>query len=66
MRQPKTNGAHGATAVEPHVLPEPQEGFVAPQLHKYTDMQELLLLDPIHDVDQEGWPATTESNADTP
>lgn len=25
-------------------------------LDKYTDMQELLLLDPIHDVEQEGWP----------
>jgi hypothetical protein len=25
-------------------------------LERYTDMQELLLLDPIHDVDQTGWP----------
>jgi len=25
-------------------------------LHKYTDMQELLLLDPIHEVDESGWP----------
>lgn len=30
--------------------------FVAPELHKYSDMQELLLLDPIHDVDDSGWP----------
>jgi len=27
-----------------------------PQLHKFKDMQELLLLDPIHDVDTAGWP----------
>lgn len=27
-----------------------------PTLSKYTDMQELLLLDPIHEVDEEGWP----------
>ena len=27
-----------------------------PVLDKYTDMQELLLLDPIHDVEEEGWP----------
>ncbi len=27
-----------------------------PQLEKYTDMQELLLLDPIHDVEEAGWP----------
>ena len=30
--------------------------FNAPLLHKYSDMQELLLLDPIHDVDDTGWP----------
>ena len=30
--------------------------FTAPQLQKYTDMQELLLLDPIHEVDESGWP----------
>ncbi|MGE3074353.1 MAG: PqqD family protein [Dehalococcoidia bacterium] len=27
-----------------------------PTLDKYTDMQELLLLDPIHDVEEAGWP----------
>ena len=31
--------------------------FIAPTLNKYSDMQDLLLLDPIHDVDEEaGWP----------
>jgi hypothetical protein len=30
--------------------------FNPPVLHKYSDMQELLLLDPIHDVDDAGWP----------
>jgi len=30
--------------------------FVAPVLNKYTDMQELLLVDPIHEVDETGWP----------
>jgi hypothetical protein len=34
----------------------PRKPFVAPILHKYTDMQELLLLDPIHEVDETGWP----------
>jgi hypothetical protein len=33
------------------------EMFVPPVLHKYTDMQDLLLLDPIHDVDETGWPS---------
>lgn len=32
--------------------------FDAPTLNKYTDMEELLALDPIHEVDQEmGWPS---------
>jgi hypothetical protein len=30
--------------------------FMPPVLERYTDMQELLLLDPIHDVDETGWP----------
>ena len=30
--------------------------FEFPLLEKYTDMEELLLLDPIHEVDQTGWP----------
>lgn len=30
--------------------------FQAPVLLKYTDMQELLVLDPIHEVDDSGWP----------
>jgi Coenzyme PQQ synthesis protein D (PqqD) len=30
--------------------------FERPVLHKYSDMQDLLLLDPIHEVDETGWP----------
>ncbi len=30
--------------------------FAPPSLQKYTDMQDLLLLDPIHEVDETGWP----------
>ncbi len=30
--------------------------FQPPTLAKYTDMQDLLLLDPIHGVDEQGWP----------
>jgi hypothetical protein len=33
-----------------------KNAFEAPVLHKYTDMQDLLLLDPIHEVDEMGWP----------
>lgn len=38
-----------------------KQPFEPPVLKKYTDMQELLLLDPIHDVDQAaGWPKARE------
>jgi hypothetical protein len=30
--------------------------YVKPHLDKFTDLQDLLLLDPIHDVDEAGWP----------
>ena len=33
-----------------------KQPFGAPILNRYNDMQELLLLDPIHDVDESGWP----------
>src|SRR5436190_21489676 len=50
----------GATAVDAVVLPSnnghAKASFNPPMLHKYSDMQELLLLDPIHDVDEAGWP----------
>src|SRR5207244_5925355 len=32
------------------------ERFEAPVFKCYTDMQELLLLDPVHEVGVEGWP----------
>lgn len=30
--------------------------YIAPAFDKYEDMQEMLLADPIHDVEQDGWP----------
>jgi hypothetical protein len=32
--------------------------FSPPVLQKFSDMQELLLVDPIHEVKAEGWPLT--------
>ena len=32
--------------------------FAAPEVERFSDMQELLLLDPIHEVDDSGWPHT--------
>jgi hypothetical protein len=31
--------------------------YEAPVLNKYSDMKDLLVLDPIHEVDTSGWPA---------
>jgi hypothetical protein len=31
--------------------------YEAPRVDHYTDMQELLLLDPVHEVDASGWPS---------
>lgn len=50
-----------ATSQSNQVQTKPK--FVPPILHKYTDMEDLLLLDPIHDVDETGWPNTNPSNA---
>jgi len=36
--------------------PVARVAYSEPELHKYTDMQELLLLDPVHEVDESGWP----------
>jgi Coenzyme PQQ synthesis protein D (PqqD) len=35
----------------------PDWNYDPPQLQKYTDVQSLLLLDPIHEVSEAGWPA---------
>jgi hypothetical protein len=36
--------------------PQPGPGRVPLILNRYTDMQDLIVLDPIHDVDETGWP----------
>ncbi len=38
-------------------LPEGRVPFTTPVLHTYTDMQEFMLVDPLHEVDEAvGWP----------
>lgn len=36
--------------------PEAKIAFSPPLFQKYTDMEDVLVLDPIHDVDESGWP----------
>lgn len=45
---PAPQGSAGADTARP--------AFQKPVLGKHTDMQDLLLLDPIHEVDDTGWP----------
>ena len=52
---------HGLLVEAPELTSGPQLAFEAagtepPQLSVYEDLQELLLLDPIHDVNESGWP----------
>ena len=48
----------------PDANPAARPTFKAPSLHKYTDMQDLLLLDPIHEVDEQGWPMRKDATSE--
>ena len=52
--------ADGATAQPPPDQPGERKMFVPPMLEKHTDMQDLILLDPVHEVDARGWPHTAD------
>jgi hypothetical protein len=40
--------------------------FEPPSIERFSDMQDLLLLDPIHDVDEAGWPNLPKTSQDLP
>jgi hypothetical protein len=54
LLKPSDEIAANALAVDPPGGDVPI--FQAPSLEKFTDMEDLLLLDPVHDVDGRGWP----------
>lgn len=45
---------------EQHGILADSATFEAPAIDVYTDMQEMILTDPIHDVDTMGWPKRKE------
>lgn len=49
------DGASAAPSPAPS-SPAAKTPFSAPVLDTYADMQDILLLDPIHEVDDKGWP----------
>ena len=53
---PVDGAAADLSDVMPSTNGHEKPSFNAPLLNKFSDMQELLLLDPIHDVDEAGWP----------
>jgi len=51
--------AENGQAVEAVPAPAPpgeRQPFVAPNFAAFTDMQDIILLDPVHEVDATGWP----------
>lgn len=44
----------GTASLSP--APTTRPPFELPRLEKFTDMQDLILLDPVHEVDSRGWP----------
>ena len=44
------------SSAPPEPAPGAKQPFERPVLEKFTDVQELLALDPVHDVDGTGWP----------
>lgn len=48
--------AGGGTPLAPATPSNVREAFAAPMLGTHSDLDDLLRLDPIHDVDQMGWP----------
>lgn len=47
----------GDACMDPILSPSEGWEYDVPTLQKYTDVQSLLLLDPIHEVAEVGWPA---------
>lgn len=52
--------ADGAGAAPAAPEAAPGGAFAPPAFEKFTDMEELLLLDPIHEVGDSGWPRKPE------
>ena len=57
-------GGDGAVAAPP--APSAKQPFEEPQVETFTDLQDLLLTDPIHDVEPPGWPNVTRGGPTQP
>ena len=50
------NGSSASNGARPLQDVGERVPFVAPGFAKFTDMQDIILLDPVHEVDTRGWP----------
>jgi len=55
----------GDDAIEVVSVPEVVVDYDAPKIENYTDMADLLMLDPIHEVDAVGWPKAAEEKTES-
>jgi hypothetical protein len=58
LLKPSQTGKALQVTIEPKQ--KDKKTFAEPKLEIYSDMQELFLLDPIHEVDDSGWPTRKE------
>ena len=58
--EPAAEGAPAASGGPLAAVAE-RKPFEVPALEKYTDMQDFLLVDPIHETDETGWPSTNQA-----
>lgn len=49
-------GENGSARPAPPATTSQKLPFSSPKLEKFTDMQDLILIDPVHQVDEAGWP----------
>ena len=54
---------HEARDIAPPIVDSATRPWKPPALQKYTDMEQMLQLDPIHEVDEMGWPQTKKPSA---
>jgi len=60
------DGARHGRPIAPQAA-APELPFQPPVLHRYTDMEGLIMLDPIHQVDDAGWPTrNADGSANAP
>jgi hypothetical protein len=57
------NGAVAASSIADTALMADRLPFSAPVFERHTDMQDIILLDPVHEVDGRGWPYTSEAQS---